>query len=973
MTETRVDLPGATAAAAPKWRIYEGDGVRVHAAEGSYASRRATADLHDAERVVKALEELLAPPAERRGGPVKIYLADAAGLATDGGVDQDAIVRIIEPDAPVEPVARPLTRVLVRRWFGANPAAAAMVVVGIAGVVDDRAGTGELIAEADQWVQGELEAGRTVSIFPRGESKSADEEEELDPVAVSRTATSFTAFLLRLVGDEPLRTFLAAYDPGRRDQAAQEAYQRPLGALEEAWLTSLRSTTGEESPYKAFLRHVRPLLRPFLWREVEVLLYALFNLSYTLAIPLSARYLIDHVIPSKDYGTLGLFIGILGAVYIVNAFIGMRRAYVISWINQGIVIAIQEKMFAHLQRLSHDFYGRAKIGDVMARLTNDLYAVEGALMQVAGMAPFLVLSTIAASITLLILSPLLGALVVVVIPLFTVSYLALRRRLEDASFEHQERAGELANLAQENLSAQAVVKAYGLEDRSVRAYRGRLKGLLTAGLRMIKYAALFETSTVLAITAGQLVVLGVGSWLVMRGSITIGTLIAFIGLLPSLFQPIAALSGVGQIVQMAAGSFDRISELLAEPVTVDDESGAKELPSLAKEIRIEGVSFGYSPEQIILHELDLTIPAGADIAVVGPSGCGKSTLLNLLLRFWDPQEGRVLFDGQDLREVTLDSLRNQIGLVFQDTFVFDTTVRENIAIGKPDATNEEIVAAVKGARLEGFVESLPTGYDSVLGERGVRMSGGQRQRLAIARALLRDPRILILDEATSALDAQTEKGIIDTLAEAAQGRTTITITHRLSMAATADHIFVLEQGRLVEQGTHDELRGGGGLYQRLYDEQSGFAAPSGALRIGVEAERLRAIPLFSGLAGPALESVAKRLMRERFAADEEVVRRGEPGDKLYIVARGELEVLAGKGPTERRVNVLNEGDYFGEMALLSDEPRAATVRTTAAAELFSITQADFNDLLEAEEEVAKAIAQAVASRRAALEAAVSAA
>jgi ATP-binding cassette subfamily B protein len=279
------------------------------------------------------------------------------------------------------------------------------------------------------------------------------------------------------------------------------------------------------------------------------------------------------------------------------------------------------------------------------------------------------------------------------------------------------------------------------------------------------------------------------------------------------------LSDVGQTIQRAAGSLARITELLDEPLTIADGPDAVPLAPVHHELRLERVSFGYD-DRPVLRDLSLTIPAGQHVAIVGPSGAGKSTLLNLLLRFWDPTEGRVLVDGQDLRDLQVASLREQIGVVLQDPFIFDTTLRENIALGRPDATDAEIVAAARGARLHEYITSLPAGYDTVVGERGVRMSGGQRQRLAIARALLRQPSLLILDEPTSALDAQTEREILDTLTELAQGRTTISITHRLSLAATADRIFVLADGRLVEQGSHAELVRAGGLYRRMYDEQT---------------------------------------------------------------------------------------------------------------------------------------------------------
>jgi ABC-type multidrug transport system fused ATPase/permease subunit len=480
-------------------------------------------------------------------------------------------------------------------------------------------------------------------------------------------------------------------------------------------------------------------------------------------------------------------------------------------------MSLRETMFTTLQRLPHSFYSRAKVGDLISRLTGDLEILEITVGQVLGVGVYLVLMTLAAGVTLLVLSPLLGAVVLIVVPLFGVAYFVLRSRLQEASYEQQELTGQLMASVQENLSAHALVKAFGLETSSIQIFRGRLESLFRVALRLTVIGALFETSFTLAGTFGQLVVIGVGGWLVIDGHLTIGTLVAFIGLLPSLFQPIAVLSSVGKVIQSAAGSFERVAELLEEPEVVTDKPDAHELPDVSRELRLEHVTFGYTDDRPVLTDVSVSIPAARHTAVVGPSGSGKSTLVSLLLRFWDPQQGRILADDHDLRDVTRASLRGQIGLVFQETFVFDSTLRENIAIGRPEASDEEVVAAARAAELEDFVAGLPAGYDTVLGERGVRMSGGQRQRLAIARALLKNSPILILDEATSSLDAESELLVQDALANLMRNRTAFVIAHRLSTVRRADAIIALERGRVAEKGRHDELLArAGGVYAKLY-------------------------------------------------------------------------------------------------------------------------------------------------------------
>ncbi len=959
------------------WKEYTGKHVIVRVLEGSYAARHAQAAVREAENAVELLEKLLEPQHPPTEPPIEIYLVDpvaelpagadhavesaasAALLPEDRG--SSAIVRVIRPEAPDARIAWSLTHLLIPRWFGAAISAAPLFLDGIGGVIAARTGSGPTLNEAFDNVQAEIEADRPVSIFTNPLTTP-----EVDRATWESTATAFVAYLIEAFGPPALRKFLASYDAERRDQAAVAAYQRPLGALEEAWRGAVARRRGQSGALGTLFGYLKPLLKPYWKREIEVLVLMLLGITYSLTIPLSGKYLVDTVIPSRDVGNLVRFILVLLAIYAFNTFVGVRRAYVNNWINQRVLVELQERMFGHLLRLSHNFYGTAKVGDIITRMSGDLQIIQQAMGQVAGVGIYQALVAIAAATTIIILNPVLGLLILLVLPLFLLSYLLLAKRLSSTSRERQKLTGEVAAATEEHLSAHAVVKAFGLEQRSKASYHTRLMLLLHQTLRLVIFGSLFEISTALAVTLGQIVVLGVGGYLVIQGNMTVGTLLASIGLLPSLFTPVSALLQVLETVQSAAGSVERITELLEQPIAVADKAEAIVLPNLSREIRLDHVTFSYGGERAVIRDLSLDIAAGTHVAIVGPSGSGKSTIVNLLLRFWDPEQGSVLYDGHDLREVKIDSLRGQIGTVFQDTFVFDTTLRENIAIGRPSASDAEIVAAVKAAQLESYVETLPSGYDTVLGERGVLMSGGQRQRLAIARALLRDPRILILDEATSALDATTEREILQTLAVLARGRTTISITHRLSLAALADQVVVLERGQVVERGTHAELARAGGLYQQLYEEQTGHVTTEVRLRGGIDAGRLRAIPLLSRLSGETLAAVADQLMPERYAAGEVVVRQNEPGDKLFIIGRGAVEVVVKDGGGERRINTLTEGEYFGEMALLEEKPRAATVRTIMPSELYSLTQADFLMLLERAPDIRAAVDAVVATRREAL-------
>ncbi len=968
--------PGAERLA---WREFTGKRAVIRALEGSYAARHAQAALREADGAIELLERLLEPQRPPTEQPIEIYLVDPV-MELPPGIDQSteaaassvelpegrassAIVRVIRPEAPNARIAWSLAHLLIPRWFGAGIASSPLFLDGIGGFIAARSGAGPTLDETFNVVQAEIEAGRSVSIFTAAPSPRGTDAER---AAWDSTATTFVAYLIETFGPAALRRFVASYDPERRDQAAVAAYQRPLGSLEEAWRGAVARRRAQAGALSTLFGYLKPLLRPYWKREIEVLVLMLLGITYSLTIPLSGKYLVDTVIPSRHVHDLVRFILVLVVIYVLNTLIGVRRAYVNNWINQRVLLELQERMFVHLLRLSHNFYGTAKVGDIITRMSGDLQIIQQAMGQVAGVGIYQALVAIAAAVTILILNPLLGLLILLVLPLFLLSYLLLAKRLSTTSRERQKLTGEVAATTEEHLAAHAVVKAFGLEQRSQASYHTRLMLLLHQTLRLVIFGSLFEISTALAVTMGQIVVLGVGGYMVIEGNMTIGTLLASIGLLPSLFSPVSALLQVLETVQSAAGSVERITELLDEPIAVADTAEAIVLPAVSREIRLDHVTFSYGGDRSVIRDLSLAITAGTHVAIVGPSGSGKSTIVNLLLRFWDPEKGSVLYDGHDLRQVKIDSLRGQIGTVFQDTFIFDTTLRENIAIGRPTASDAEIVAAVKAAQLESYVETLPNGYDTVLGERGVLMSGGQRQRLSIARALLRDPRILILDEATSALDATTEREILQTLAVLARGRTTISITHRLSLAALADQVVVLDKGQVVERGTHAELARAGGLYQQLYEEQTGHVTTEVRVRSGVDPGRLRAIPLLGNLSGETLAAVADRLMPERYAAGEVVVRQHEPGDKLFIVGRGAVEIVVKDGAGERRINTLTEGEYFGEMALLEEKPRVATVRTIMPSELYSLSRGDFLALLESVPDIRASVDTVVAVRRQAL-------
>jgi len=459
----------------------------------------------------------------------------------------------------------------------------------------------------------------------------------------------------------------------------------------------------------------------------------------------------------------------------------------------------------------------------------------------------------------------------------------------------------------------------------------------------------------------QVVSLGLGAFFVARGEMSVGALVAFQGLLANVVGPLRELSQIADMLQQASGSLQRLDEVLDQQPRVKDADTAIPMPAFASEIRFDHVSFAYEDGTPALHDVSFDIAAGESVAIVGPSGCGKSTVLNLLMRNYDPVDGSVSVDGSDLRDVTQRSLRQQLGVVFQDTALFDMSVRDNIRLGRLEASDGEIEAAARLAEVDTVIRELPGGYATQVGERGGRLSGGQRQRIALARALLRRPTLLVLDEPTSALDPETEAAVNTTLERVREDRTTVTVTHRLSSVVAYDQIIVLERGRVVQRGTHPELVNETGVYQRLWQQgQRGVDSTASGV------ERLRDVPYLRGLDAVLLSAVADRMSHEERAPGEPFFEIGDAGDAFYLVVDGQVEVLVpGANGEDICVNILRDGDYFGEIALVESVPRTATVRARTTARALSIDREQFLRLLERLPRLREAFETTIRARRAA--------
>ncbi len=557
----------------------------------------------------------------------------------------------------------------------------------------------------------------------------------------------------------------------------------------------------------------RPLLGLAAILFVETVINACF--------PLATQYLIDEGLTGPDK-SLNVVIGVLVFLAVATAIIttlGVLLDYLNAKIFSAMIVDIRQMLFTHVQSLSMPFFTRTHAGEVLSRFSGDVVALEGTLttMSTWGVVPLL---EVVYSVCLLfyfnVWLALIGSLV---FPLTLLGPRFFASWAYSLSYDKRQREGEVLTAAQENVTAQGVVKAFGLE-RQARARFGILNLLwLAISFRVHFLGALVERSSTTGVYVVHFLSVGLGAYWVYQDEITLGTLVAFEATFLSMGYAMTYVTQYVPMLAQAAGSIHHINDLLDQRPQVEDAPGAILLPRLQKQIVYEHVSFQYSEDAFAMKDVSVRIAKGSFIAFVGTSGSGKSTMLNLLLRLYDPTAGAIKIDGVDIRTVTQESLRAQIGMVFQDNYLFNTTILENLRMGDPAAKMDQVEAAARAAEIHDFISAQPAGYNTVVGERGSQLSGGQRQRLAIARALVRDPAILMLDEATSALDYSTEAALNDTLLKVAQNRTVIMVTHRLSSVISAAHIVVLDKGRVVESGTHEQLLHQHGAYAALWRDQ----------------------------------------------------------------------------------------------------------------------------------------------------------
>jgi ABC-type multidrug transport system fused ATPase/permease subunit/CRP-like cAMP-binding protein len=739
-----------------------------------------------------------------------------------------------------------------------------------------------------------------------------------------------------------------------------------MASVEGRWLHTLESAAqGSRRAALRSLVDLAPYFRAY-WRHLGIILaLILLGLLFDLFTPLALSFLIDnvlnrapltHTVPTvgaagsriaseEQIPTLLKLLAMMVGMLVVNAFSRLQQTQLQAAIGEGVTLDLRRRFFGHLQRLPVEFHARTSATDLSQRFFVDIGQVPAALS--TGLA--LVINGTAMVMfgsTLLSLNVWLGVVAIAGLPAFALAARQGRIAMRQASRERGRRMSEIQQSLFECLSGQRFLRIWSAMPFVEGRFGERLEINRELNIRMAMLGQALARTSITITNVAQLAVLIGGGLLVIWGggqSLTPGGLMAAYLMLMRLYAPAGSFAGAIQSLEQAADALTRLRKVLDQPTEAEPAAGITPGP-LAGALVLEDLALVQPNGKSRLRGISAEIAAGSKVAFVGATGSGAAGLLTLLPRLEEPTSGRILWDGLDVREATRAALRGQVTVLLQDTFVLHATIYDNVRLGQPLATEAEVLAATRAAGLHDLVTSLPSGYDTVVGDRDPLLTTAMRQRLGVAQALLRNGSLIVMDDATAALEPGAQRDLEAALRGPDHQRTLIRVTQRLSSVADADQIFVLDEGQIVERGTHDDLVELGGLYAQLLSDELGDASLIGARQA---VRRLRRLAPFAELPDEVVEELAKLVLFMAREPGQEIVRQGSSGDELYIVKRGELEVLVedGNGQTQH-LNVLGEGDFFGEISFLRGTPRTATIRARAHTELYLLRRLDFDHLLE---------------------------
>ncbi|MFP4001195.1 MAG: ABC transporter ATP-binding protein [Thermoplasmata archaeon] len=556
------------------------------------------------------------------------------------------------------------------------------------------------------------------------------------------------------------------------------------------------------------------------WMKIAgVMAAVLVSTAMGLIPPWLIRYGIDNMIMTGDIQSLWILAVAMIGTALLKGFFDFVKSYISEFIAQSIIHDIRVNLYEHLNKLSFSFYDESRTGDLMARITTDTETLHRFLGRVSSFVSENILTILGILIIMLFWDYRLGLLYITILPLMVFGMYMYSSRVRPMFRKVRKTFAKLTEMVQENFVGMEVIKLFGREDQQKKEFNKRNQQYVDINIKASKVSALWMPYVHFLVGLSTALVVWYGGRLVIEGTISLGMMAGFLSYIAMLTRPVRQTGMMINLSSQAVAASERIFDVLDMSPEVKDSLDAKDLPPVDGKVEFKDVSFSYEGGKRVLKDIDIDVEPGETIAIVGPTGAGKSTLLHLIPRFYDADEGKILIDGHDIKEVTLDSLREQVGIVLQHTFLFGASIRENISYGKPDAPMDEVIECAKIAQIHEFIESLPLGYETPIGERGVDISGGQKQRLAMARVLLTDPGLLILDEPTSSVDVETEDKMQKAMSEVIKDRTTFVIAHRLWTVQNADKILVLKDGRIVERGKHEELlRKKDGLYRKIYQQ-----------------------------------------------------------------------------------------------------------------------------------------------------------